>query len=1359
MKSVLDKIKKILFVTIYFATLYLPIFEKVEITPSATTVSAGNFQMQTGGYVGKGYGLTISGLGFSPDLVIVKPATTAGGGAMFKTSAMQDTVEAFYVATANGSGGITLENDGFSVQGTNVNSAGVYHTWVAFGGSDCSETGNFCVGAYVGNGTSPRLISSVGFQPDAVWVKPSGATAAMLKTSTMSANYAQYFTATAQSTDGAFFTTLASSGFNVGASLNTASTVYYYVAFKNTTDLVAVGSYSGTGVAQNIDVGFVPDFVMLKDAAALAPVYSLNESYGRMTYYFTDTASLAAGITGLISSPVSGFSLDTNAACNTSGNTIYWLAFGGASDTRSSSGTFKMARGTYTGTGTTGDYISVDNVGFAPDLVIVKGDTTQVGVFRTSAMPGDYTTYFSTATASFTGGIVSLDPDGFTIGNSAVVNTSGATYYWEAYGNAWNARSHSGASDFFIGAYLGTGLDSTDITRQPCQADMITVKANTTQAGVFKISDQSTDLSGSFGATAEAANIIQAINTDGFEIGTSATVNTASTIYYYFGFKESSNFAVGTYSGNGGTSSVNVGFQPEYLWVKNSSTNVGITRDANLSGDGVYPFTNVAKVTGGITGITSTGFDLSSSAYVNASGTNNYRYVAWKGSQSPTTPTFQIQTGGYTGDGGTLSIAGLGFSPDLVIVKPATNAGVGAIFKTSAMIDNVDAVFIATANSAGAINLDPDGFTVMGANSNTANVYHTWVAIGGSDCSSSGSFCVGAYIGNGTSPRLISTVGFQPDQVWVKPSGATATMWRSSSMATNYAQYFSATIGNTDGSFFTTLASNGFNVGASLNTSASIYYYVAFKNVTNKISVGSYSGTGVAQNIDVGFVPDFVFLKNSATTGSPIYNVTESWGKTSYYYTDTACLAGGITGLISTPVSGFGVDTSALSNASGNTIYWVAFGGASDLRSSSGTFKMARGTYTGTGTTGDFIKINNLNFKPDLVIVKGDTTQVGVFRTSTMQGDSTAYMSSTTANFSGGIVMLDYGGFTIGASAVVNTSGATYYWEAYGNAWNAKKNTGAADFYVGSYLGSGNDNADITKRPYAIDLLAIKANAAYAGAFKISDQTTDLSSFFAGTAEAANVIQVLDDYSFQLGTSTSVNNSLSIYNFFGFKEGSNFAVGTYSGNGGTSSVNVGFQPEYLWVKNSSTNVGISRDANLSGDGVYPFTNVAKVTGGITGITSTGFDLSSSAYVNASGTNNYRYVAWRAPAEPVISITVTDGSIAFGNIPFGESKATTSLSDTQSVTNNGNVTVTVSVKGENAPCPWTLGSNVGSEQYRYDFSTNSGTDWTPLTTSYVNMKTGLTASSSQNFDLRLWAPTTTTCTTQQSINMTLQATQE
>jgi hypothetical protein len=376
-----------------------------------------------------------------------------------------------------------------------------------------------------------------------------------------------------------------------------------------------------------------------------------------------------------------------------------------------------------------------------------------------------------------------------------------------------------------------------------------------------------------------------------------------------------------------------------------------------------------------------------------------------------------------------------------------------------------------------------------------------------------------------------------------------------------------------------------------------------------------------------------------------------------------------------------------------------------------------------------------------------------------MQGDSTAYMSSATANFAGGIVGLDYGGFTIGASTVVNTLNATYYWEAYGNAWNAKRNTGATDFYIGSYLGSGNDDMNMSKKPYAIDMIAIKANAAYAGVFKISDQSTDLTSSFAGTAETSNIVQALGADYFQVGTSTGVNASQSIYNFFGFKEGSNFAVGTYSGNGGTQSINVGFQPEYLWVKNSSTNVGISRDANLSGDGVYPFTNLAKVTGGITGITSTGFSLSTSAYVNASGTNNYRYVAWRAPATPVISITVGDGSIAFGAVPFGTSKSTIDITDTQAVTNNGNVNINISVKGYDSSCPWTLSDTTGTEQYKYEYSTNSGGNWTSISKSYTTMLTGLAASNSQNFDLRVWAPTSTTCLTEQTTSLTLLATEQ
>lgn len=644
---------------------------------------------------------------------------------------------------------------------------------------------------------------------------------------------------------------------------------------------------------------------------------------------------------------------------------------------------------------------------------------------------------------------------------------------------------------------------------------------------------------------------------------------------------------------------------------------------------------------------------------------------------------FQIQTGGFTGNGDALVFDNLGFAPDLVIVKPSTTAGGGAIFRTSSMIDNVDAFFIGSANGAGGITLDTNGFRLMGANVNTVNVYYTWIAFGGSDCSATGNFCVGAYVGDGSASRSLTTVGFQPDLVWIKPSGSLQSSWRSSSMPSNYSQYFYGAAGVTDGSFFSALTSTGFDVGISNNTLNGIFYYVAFKNTTNKVAVGTYAGDVAAQNIDVGFQPDFVFLKNATTTAAAIYKTTESYGRNSYYYSDTACLAGGITALITSPVSGFSVDTNAVVNGTGNTIYWAAFGGASDTRNSSGTFKMAKGTYTGTGTTGDYITINNLDFAPDLVIVKGDTTQIGVFATNTMAAGTTAYLTGATTNFSNGIVSLNPSGFTIGQSAVVNTSGATYYWEAYGNAWTEVKNSGASDFYIGSYLGGVTDNIDIDRLPFQANMVAIKA-ATNTGAavFRTSSHSGDLTSYFQGTAETANIIQAINTDGFQIGTNASVNSSQVVYHYFGFKNGSNCSVGSYDGNGTSQDVNVGFQPDYIWIKHPSNTIGVERSSELplDQDGVFPFTALGKQTSGITAITSTGVTLSSSNYVNQASTNGYKFVAWRLPSAVVVSIVVSDGLIDFGMMPVGSSRSTLEISDTQSVTNTGSTEVALQIKG-------------------------------------------------------------------------------
>jgi|GEM_PF-987291 len=1202
------------------------------------------YQMKTGYYIGNGGAKSITGLGFSPEMVIVKADTTAGTGAYLKTSAMPfDNVAYLVGATANDTSNmIRLDSDGFTVAGTNANVANNRYTWIAFAGSDCSASGNFCVGAYAGSGTSPRAVTT-GFQPDLVLVKASTTgNAANWRSSSMPTNYAQFFQATNQDTAGAYFTTLNSDGFTVGATNNASSVYYYFAAFKNVSDSINVGSFTGNATDNRsiTGVGFQPDFVWVKNAnasTAVSGVYSVNESYGDSSSYFTDTANLVDAIQALQSD---GFQVGANSTVNGSGNTIYYAAFNATSSYSTGSGTFQMASGTYTGVGSTGQFISINNLDFTPDLVIIKGNTTQAGVFRTSLMAGDITAYLDSATADFSGGIVSLNKKGFTIGSSAVVNTSGVTYYWTAYGNAWTAERNSGAADFSIGVYYGNGLDNRDITNQPFQPDLITVKRSGASGGVFRTSLHSGDSSSYFTATADAANLIQSLGSSSFQIGTGANVNTAASNYWYFSFKSGTNFVVNSYTGNGSSQNITTaGFQPDNLWVKATTTQYAVQRTSGASGNLALPFINVAGISNAITGLLSNGFSVGSATQTNSSGVS-YRYAAWKTNTSFSPPTYQMKTGYYIGNGGAKSITGLGFSPEMVIVKAGTTAGTGAYLKTSAMpFDNVAYLVGATANdTSNMIRLDSDGFTVAGTNANVANNRYTWIAFAGSDCSASGNFCVGAYAGSGTSPRAVTT-GFQPDLVLVKASTTgNAANWRSSSMPTNYAQFFQATNQDTAGAYFTTLNSDGFTVGATNNASSVYYYFAAFKNVSDSINVGSFTGNATDNRsiTGVGFQPDFVWVKNAnaSTAVSGVYSVNESYGDSSSYFTDTANLVDAIQALQS---DGFQVGANSTVNGSGNTIYYAAFNATSSYSTGSGTFQMASGTYTGVGSTGQFISINNLDFTPDLVIIKGNTTQAGVFRTSLMAGDITAYLDSATADFSGGIVSLNKKGFTIGSSAVVNTSGVTYYWTAYGNAWTAERNSGAADFSIGVYYGNGLDNRDITNQPFQPDLITVKRSGASGGVFRTSLHSGDSSSYFTATADAANLIQSLGSSSFQIGTGANVNTAASNYWYFSFKSGTNFVVNSYTGNGSSQNITTaGFQPDNLWVKATTTQYAVQRTSGASGNLALPFINVAGISNAITGLLSNGFSVGSATQTNSSGVS-YRYAAWRVP---VTGITIS-----------------------------------------------------------------------------------------------------------------------
>lgn len=1226
----------ILYIFLTFVISPLPAFNKlfpeIKIAPNVEAGTGVNgFRMQTGYYIGNGGGQSITGVGFSPDLVIINPDTAAS--AIWRSKVMPQNTSQYFVATAESTAGLlNLDADGFTVTGAG-NTANTRFTWVAFAGSDCTSAGVFCVGRYTGTGSGTQAVTSVGFQPDLVVVKQTTAVNGNWKSSAsgMAATTGQYFANVTQDTTGILFQSLDATGFTSGTT-NNASGNFYYFAFKNVSGAMKVGTHTGTA-GDNLNVtgvGFQPNFVFLKNANAGTAQYaymSQDESYGDQAGQFA--AATAVGTDIIQGFHSDGFQVGTNAASNGSGNTIYYAAFGGSENLSAGSGTFKSVSGSYTGSG---ENRMISNLDFKPDLVIIKGGAN-LGVFRTSLMAGDSTAYLASATANTTNMITSINPDGFSLGTNATVNAAATVYYWTAYGNAWNSVTNSGSSDFYIGSYTGNLIDNRNITRLPFQADLVTVKALTgSLIGFFKTSamgSSATDLTGFLSAAAETTNYIQALQSDGFQIGNIAAANTANTVYYYFGFKSGSNFGVGTYQGNGSTQSINVGFQPNAIWSKIiTNAQAAAYRTSEGAADSALPLSASGSVTGAITSITATGFNLGSNALTNTSGTNNYRYVVWKNTNSVGTPTFKMQTGSYTGNGNAETISGLGFTPQFILIKSATSAA-SARWRSAIMPANVTGYLAAaTADDTGyLITANSDGFTVIGVLS-TVNVRFTWIAVGGSDCSASGYFCLGWYSGSGAT-KAITSVGFQPDLVFVK-SNTTANdgNWRSSSMSNNHAQFFSITAANTAGGFFTTLDATGFTVGASNSTTSVGHTFVAFKQLTSKIKVGTYTAAGTPvdnTNITgVGFQPDFVWIKSVSTavaqftTGA---NPTDS----SSVFGAAGSQADVIQQLIS---DGFQIGTSGTVNTASTVHYYFALGDSNDVSSGSGSFEMAKGTYTGSGI---FRIIKGINFVPDLIIIKGDTTTETMFRTSEMSGNSTNYLgaSANPTSVTDAIVSINNDGFSLGNSTIVNNSGVTYYWTAFGNAWSPETNSGSSDFYITTTYGTGVDNTSIGRLPFQADLLHMKSNNnSVAGVFRTTPMTSGNSVVFTAAAETTGSIKSMNSSGFILGTDTKANASGILFWVFGFKEGANFDVGSYTGNGTSQTVTSGFQPDYIWVKSAtSAGTAVQRTSDGATNSALPVPNTANVNNAITSITSSGFTVGSAAQANTS-TVTYRHAAWK-----------------------------------------------------------------------------------------------------------------------------------
>ena len=134
---------------------------------------------------------------------------------------------------------------------------------------------------------------------------------------------------------------------------------------------------------------------------------------------------------------------------------------------------------------------------------------------------------------------------------------------------------------------------------------------------------------------------------------------------------------------------------------------------------------------------------------------------------------------------------------------------------------------------------------------------------------------------------------------------------------------------------------------------------------------------------------------------------------------------------------------------------------------------------------------------------------------------------------------------------------------------------------------------------------------------------------------------------------------------------------------------------------------------------------------------------------------------------IYSVSITDGSVSFSTVAQNSTQDTTTngVDDSQTAANDGTVAAKFEIKAQDSTggSGWTLGASAGSETYTMKFCTSScdsSPSWSSvgIHPSYATLAASVDASGNQAFDLQVGTPTSTTETNQQSITVTVLASQ-
>lgn len=300
------------------------------------------------------------------------------------------------------------------------------------------------------------------------------------------------------------------------------------------------------------------------------------------------------------------------------------------------------------------------------------------------------------------------------------------------------------------------------------------------------------------------------------------------------------------------------------------------------------------------------------------------------------------------------------------------------------------------------------------------------------------------------------------------------------------------------------------------------------------------------------------------------------------------------------------------------------------------------GSYKGNGT--DNRIISGLSSRPGVVIIKGDTSQVAVMRTSSMMGDKTKPLVGSTGLKSNLIQSLDSNGFTVGNDSRVNKNGVDYYWIAFREV--------AGDMKVGSYTGDGTYNQDITGIGFMPEFVIVMSAERKPAVMRSSTMT--LTYWFEGDGGASNCIISFDPDGFSVGSSSKANKNGVTYHYVAWNAApEKMNVGWYWGNmvDNRTITGVGFEPCYLIIRKAaacndaahkSDSIGKTKDESMD------FRASSNDSNEIQKLLPDGFEVGSDTQVNQNNTKIH-WIAFSCTSETLIELAEYKAVNSDGNI--------------------------------------------------------------------------------------------------------------